>query len=141
MREVEFHALLLQCLHTDPALPEPATLARLGPDDWVEFLDLAIRHRVTGAVSPRLRTQQRRELVPEACRKAIEIVGRGSTVRMALACGQIETAAKAWLDVANSCRRRCPAQATKGPRNFQKTEFEVMRLGRGCQRTIVRAWS
>jgi hypothetical protein len=78
MREVEFQALLLQCLHADPALPEPSTLARLSPDDWVEFLDLAIRHRVTGSVSPRLRTQQRCELVPEACLKRANGVLRGT---------------------------------------------------------------
>ena len=60
--------LLLQLLHRDPRLPEPADLARLGADDWDALTAQAIGCRLAFQVAARLEADpQRRACVPAAC--------------------------------------------------------------------------
>lgn len=68
----DLQALLLQCLHTDGALPEPARLAGLDADEWEAFTNLTLRLGLAGPVYGRLNTPERRDLVPVSCRGRIK---------------------------------------------------------------------
>lgn len=63
-----FAFLLLQCLHDNPQLPDPANLAAFGSDAWRAFTTAAIHYRMAFQVHERLLALPARcNLVPAAC--------------------------------------------------------------------------
>lgn len=60
--------LLLQIIHQDPALPEPAAFAGFSPEDWQAFTAEAIRFRLAFQVLSFLKKDQpQAPTVPEEC--------------------------------------------------------------------------
>ena len=74
--------LLLQFLHGDPALPDPADLAGLRAADWDALTDEAIDCRIAFQVCERLKADPRRlASAPGACIGRLEDVVRGTLLR------------------------------------------------------------
>ena len=74
--------LLLQFLHCDPALPDPAALAALGPADWDALTGKAIDVRIAFQVSERIKADPRRQAyAPRHCLDRLNDTARATLVR------------------------------------------------------------
>ena len=74
--------LLLQFLHADPTLPNPAHLAVLGAADWEALTAEAIRYRIAFQVGERIKADpRRRACAPEACVRYLNEAVRTTLLR------------------------------------------------------------
>ncbi|WP_028320823.1 nucleotidyltransferase domain-containing protein [Desulfatiglans anilini] len=90
----ETERLLLELLNRNPAVPEPAATALLGPSDWDRLLALAKIMRISPLLYYRLREKGLSHHLPDACRSSLRQACLDTTLRNLRAYGALRRLAR-----------------------------------------------